>query len=243
MESRPIPANAHSARSMLLAAIGLSATTLLLLITSAAARANQKPERYKGREIADVMTFHGAPWLERESRIEEEDPDALLALLPIEAGDTVVDMGCGSGYYARRMAQRVGPEGKVLCVDIQPEMLEIARRLAERDGITNMEFVQGAVNDPKLAPGTVDLILLVDVYHEFADPAPMLGHMRSALRDDGVAALAEYRLEGDSAAWIKLDHRMSVDQVKKEWVPAGFRLRKLHESLPSQHLFLFERKE
>ncbi|REJ84702.1 MAG: class I SAM-dependent methyltransferase [Acidobacteria bacterium] len=214
------------------------ALTSLLLAPSLLAQSGEE-RTYAGREIAGVMSFHGASWLERDSRIEEEDPAALLALLPLEPGDTAVDMGCGSGYHARRMASKVGPEGRVLCVDIQPEMLEIARRLAESEGIANIDYVLGAVDDPKLAPASVDLILLVDVYHEFARPEPMLAAMRRALRHDGVAALVEYRLEGESAAWIRPEHRMSIEQVKKEWLPAGFELRRLVTSLPSQHLFLF----
>lgn len=221
-------------------AIGVGTLILLSTVPSLVAGTTQESKHYEGREIADVMSFHGARWLERDSRIEEEDPQALIDLLPLKPGDTAVDMGCGSGYYARRLAARVGPEGRVLCVDIQPEMLEIARRLAERDGISNIEYILGTSDDPMLEAATVDLILLVDVYHEFAAPDAMLERMRTALKPDGVAALAEYRLEGDTAAWIKLEHRMSVEQVKKEWLPAGFALKELYEALPSQHLFLFE---
>ncbi len=197
---------------------------------------------YKGREIANVMSYRGASWLERDSRPAEEDPDALLAALPLGEGDTAVDMGCGSGYYARRLSVLVGASGTVLCVDIQPEMIALAERNAEEAGLSNIEFILSEPDDPRLAAGSVDLILLVDVYHEFADPAPMLEAMRKALRPGGVAALAEYRMEGSSASWILAEHRMSVDQVKAEWLPAGFELLELVESLPSQHLFLFSPK-
>lgn len=194
---------------------------------------------FKGRKIANVMPFSGASWLERDSRLAEENPEALVSALPIELGDTVVDMGCGSGFYARLLSQRVGPLGKVLCVDIQPEMIALARKLADEAGISNIEFVLSEPEDPKLEPSSIDLLLMVDVYHELINPATMLADIREALVQDGVAALAEYRLEGDSADWIHIEHRMSVEQVKKEWLPAGFQLLEQVDDLPSQHLFLF----
>ena len=211
-----------------------------LLTQSAVAQApDDEPGTYKGREIAHVMTYHGAQWLERPSRVDEENPEAMLAALPLEPGDTAVDLGCGSGYYARRMAASVGPEGRVLCVDIQPQMLEIATRLAAREDLDNIETVLSSETDTNLEPGTADLILLVDVYHEFSAPEEMLASIRRALSPDGVVALVEFRLEGETARFIKRDHRMSVEQVEKEWLPAGFELVELVESLPSQHLFLF----
>ncbi|MCY3972061.1 MAG: class I SAM-dependent methyltransferase [Acidobacteria bacterium] len=206
---------------------------------TAAAQTANDPGVYKGRKIADVMSFRGAGWLERASRIEEENPDALMAALPIEEGMLVVDIGCGSGYYARRMAAVVGPEGSVLCNDIQPQMLRIAEELARREGVTNMSTVLGTEDDPRLPEGEVDLMLLVDVYHEFSEPEAMLETMREALSPDGVIALAEFRLEGRTAAHIKLDHRMSIEQVMKEWLPAGYELVERIDSLPTQHLFLF----
>ena len=205
----------------------------------AGAQTADDPGVYKGRKIADVMSFRGAGWLERASRIQEENPDALMAALPIEEGMLVVDIGCGSGYYARRMAAVVGAEGSVLCNDIQPQMLRIAEELARREGVTNVSTVLGTEDDPKLPEGEVDLMLLVDVYHEFSRPEPMLHAMRKALAPDGVIALVEFRLEGRTAAHIKLDHRMSIDQVMKEWLPAGYELVERIDSLPTQHLFLF----
>ncbi len=213
----------------------------LLAVTAVGAQSDGSSSTYLGRAIADVMSWRGAPWLERDSRVAEEDPDALLAELPLEPGDTAVDLGCGSGYFARRMSRLVGAPGRVLCVDIQREMLEIARRLAEAEGISNMEYIKSDSTDPKLAPGSVDVMVLVDVYHEMAEPAPMLEAMHRALKPDGVIALAEFRLEGDSAAHIKLEHRMSVEQVLREWQGADFKLRRLINTLPTQHLFLFER--
>ncbi|MXX76125.1 MAG: class I SAM-dependent methyltransferase [Holophagales bacterium] len=217
---------------VLLAALAVS-------LPPAAAQTVDEPGTYKGRKIADVMSFRGAGWLERATRIEEENPDALIAALPLEEGMLVVDIGCGSGYHARRLAEAVGPEGTVLCNDIQPQMLRIASELADREGITNISMVLGTEDDPNLPEGEVDLMLIVDVYHEFSQPEPMLHAMREALAPDGVIALVEFRLEGRSAAHIKLDHRMSIEQVMKEWLPAGYELASRIDSLPTQHLFLF----
>lgn len=224
-------------------AVSASVAMILVVAVACAPSTAQSPEEvYQGREIADVMSWRGASWLERESRDREEDTELLMQELPIEKGDTVVDMGCGSGYFARLMSPMVGRTGRVFCVDIQPQMIEIARRLAEEAGLANLEFVLSTPTDPKLPTGEVDLILLVDVYHEFAEPKPMLDAMRTALSDDGVAALVEYRLEGESANWIRPDHRMSIEQVEKEWLPAGYRQLGRFDGLPSQHLFLFARE-
>ena len=229
-----------------LAGLLFGALSLSLVAGPACAQSDRPAERdgvYEGREIAGVMSWRGASWLERDSRDREEDTKLLMKELPIEKGDTVVDMGCGSGYFARLMSPMVGRRGKVLCVDIQPQMIEIARRLAEEAGLANIEFILNTPTDAMLPEGEIDLILLVDVYHEFAEPEPMLDAMRRSLSEDGVAALVEYRLEGDSANWIRPDHRMSIEQVEKEWLPAGFRQVRRFDGLPSQHLFLFQRDD
>ena len=222
---------------------GVVAAALALValapLAAAVAQAPEEPGVFKGREIAEVMSYRGAPWLERATRIEEEHPDELMAALPIETGMLVVDIGCGSGYYARRLAAAVGPEGSVLCNDIQPQMLRIAAGFAADAEVTNMTTVLGTQSDARLPEAEVDLMLLVDVYHEFSAPEAMLQSMREALAPDGVIALAEFRLEGRSARHIKLEHRMSIDQVMKEWLPAGYELVERVDSLPTQHLFLF----
>ena len=153
------------------------------------------PPVYKGRQVAAVMSYRGAGWLEREGRADEEDTAALLAKLDLQPGQTVADLGCGSGYYSRRMATAVGPEGTVFAVDIQPEMLRILRELAAREGISNIVPVQSQEDDPYLPEGEIDWILLVDVYHELQQPEPMLAAMREALAPGGRIALVEYRLE------------------------------------------------
>ena len=197
-------------------------------------------EKYKGRRIAQTMSYHGAPWLIRAEREREENPRALLEALRLEPGQVVADIGCGNGFYTLQMAEEVGPSGKVYAVDIQPEMLALLEERAKAAGVTNIVPVLSAPDDPKLPPGALDLILLVDVYHEFAYPEQMLSGMRAALKDDGVIALAEYRLE-DPQIPIKLLHKMSKRQIRKEYEPNGFTLRREYDELPWQHLMFFGR--
>lgn len=206
------------------------------------AQAPEGPRVYKGRRVADVMSYHGAPWLERDTREQEETPQALLAKLALRPGQKVADLGCGSGFYSRRMARLVAPAGTIYAVDIQPEMLRMVEASAGAEGITNIVTVLASTDDPKLPPGALDWILLVDVYHELQEPEPVLAKMREALAPDGRVALVEFRLEGESARQIKIEHRMSVEQVLAEWEPAGFELVELWEELPMQHLFVFAKK-
>jgi ubiquinone/menaquinone biosynthesis C-methylase UbiE len=189
------------------------------------------------------MSFRGADWLEREGREQEQRPDEVIKTMSLRDGDVVADLGCGTGYFARRMARAVAPKGRVYAVDIQPEMLEIMKGLLEKEGTTNVVPVLGTADDPKLPKGGLDWILLVDVYHEFQEPKAMLAMMRQSLKPTGRVAVLEYRLEGDSAKHIRAEHRMSPAQVLAEWQPAGFRLVTRHEFLPTQHFFVFAARE
>ncbi|HVR28631.1 MAG TPA: class I SAM-dependent methyltransferase, partial [Thermoanaerobaculia bacterium] len=218
------------------------ALALLAAAVCSSAQETEAAPIYQGRRIANVMSYHGAPWLERDTREQEETPAALLAKLALRPGQKVADLGCGSGFYSRRMARLVAPEGMVYAVDIQPEMLRILEAGAHEEGITNIVPILGETDDPKLPPGAIDWILLVDVYHELQQPEPVLAKMREALAPGGRVALVEFRLEGDTARQIKIEHRMSVEQVLAEWEPAGFDLVELWEELPMQHLFIFKRK-
>jgi predicted methyltransferase len=191
------------------------------------------------RKPANVMPHTGAAWLEREGRDEQERPEVVLAAMGLREGMTIAEIGTGTGYFARRLAKAVGPSGKVYAVDIQPEMLELLKEYAKKEGITNIVPVLGTETDPRLPKGEIDRILLVDVYHEFQQPEPMLARMRESLAPGGTVTLVEYRAEGDTASHIKADHRMSADQVLAEWQPAGFLLVDQIETLPSQHLFVF----
>jgi ubiquinone/menaquinone biosynthesis C-methylase UbiE len=196
----------------------------------------QPPEE---RRPAEVMSFRGADWLEREGREQEQRPDEVIKTMGLRDGDVVADLGCGTGYFARRMARAVAPKGRVYAVDIQPEMLALMKGLLEKEGITNVIPVLGEAGDPKLPKAGLDWILLVDVYHEFQEPKAMLAKILASLKPGGRVAHLEYRLEGDSARHIRAEHRMSVAQVQAEWQPAGFRLLARHESLPTQHFFVW----
>lgn len=216
-----------------------------LLVGMAAARGDEAPPavtHYRGREIAVTMSFHGADWLVRSSRQQEEDGQTLLNALRVKPGQTVCDMGCGNGYYTVELAQRVGPTGQVLAVDVQPEMLTLLRARLDHEKIANVRPVLGQLWDPNLGTATCDLILLVDVYHEFSHPDQMLRAMRRALRPGGRVALVEFRLEDDEVP-IKLLHKMSKAQILREFPPAGFRLVEQFDKLPWQHLMFFERDD
>jgi ubiquinone/menaquinone biosynthesis C-methylase UbiE len=154
---------------------------------------------------------------------------------------TVCDLGAGSGYYTVRMSRLVGPTGKVYAVDIQPKMLEILARRLKSEGIGNVVPVLSSEDDPKLPPKSQDLILLVDVYHEFARPQIMLQRMREALKDDGRLVLLEFRKE-DASVPIRLEHKMSIAEVKAELEPEGFQIDKVLDVLPWQHIFICKKK-
>jgi len=185
------------------------------------------------------MSYQGADWLERRDREFEEQPQLILQKMDLRDGQVVADLGSGTGFFSRKMAREVAPSGKVYAVDIQPQMLKLLTKYARDDKLDNIVTVLGTERNPRLPAGQIDWILLVDAYHEFQYPVVMLEHMRDALGPDGRVALAEYRLEGNSARHIRLEHRMSVEQVLEEWQSAGFELVELYEGLPTQHLFVF----
>src|SRR5262245_57503352 len=152
-------------------------------------------KEYMGREIAQTMHFLGAPWLTRESRDREEDCKTMLAALKIKEGDTVCDLGCGNGFYTLRLAKLVGERGRVIAVDIQREMLELLKDRAKEEKVANIEPILGTLVDPKVKEKSVDLVLLVDVYHEFSHPEHMLSAIRKSLKPKGRIALVEFRAE------------------------------------------------
>jgi ubiquinone/menaquinone biosynthesis C-methylase UbiE len=197
-------------------------------------------KEYKGREIAQTMHYLGAPWLTRESRDREEDCKTMLAALHVKPGDVVCDLGCGNGFYTLKLAALVGPKGRVLAVDIQREMLGLLKDRTTAENVTNVEPVLGTVVDPKLPEGAVDLVLLVDVYHEFSHPQQMLAAIRKSLKPAGRVALVEFRAE-DPEVPIKPLHKMSKAQILKEFPPNGFKLVEEFDKLPWQHLMFFAR--
>ena len=193
------------------------------------------PTHHRGREIAQTMHSTGAPWLVRESRQREEDCRMLLEALAVEPGQTVCDMGCGNGFYTLELARRVGPRGLVYAVDIQPEMLRMLAERAAAAGLDNIRPLLGTPIDPRLPAGAVDMVLCVDVYHEFSHPEEMLARIRASLKPDGRLVLAEFRGE-DPAVPIKPLHKMTKRQLRVELEPAGFAVDREFDRLPWQHL-------
>lgn len=194
--------------------------------------------KYMGRRIADTMGYLGAPWLIRETRELEENPTVVLEQLGLKPGMSVCDLGCGNGFYTLLMAQKVGPTGKVYAVDIQPEMLQLLSRRAVEAKIDQIDMIHSTVKDAKLPEGKVDLLLLVDVYHEFSHPEEMLASIRKSLSPEGVIALVEFRGE-DPRVPIKPLHKMTKKQILKEYQANGFRLVREFDGLPIQHLMFF----
>lgn len=192
-------------------------------------------KRYMGREIAQVMGHQGAGWLERSSRERDERTDLLVAALGLRPNDVVADIGAGTGYFVFRMAPLV-PRGKVLAVDIQQEMLDIVAERSTPAG--NIQPVMGSVTDINVPAASVDLILLVDAYHEFSHPREMVRSMVTALKDDGRLALVEYRAE-DPTVPIKPLHKMSQAQAKREMAAHGLHWITTVDVLPQQHLMFF----
>jgi SAM-dependent methyltransferase len=216
------------------------AVTLLVLLAAAAvlAPAFQSTHPLTGRHIANVMGFRGADWLERPERESEENVEGALDAIGLKPGMTVAEVGAGTGYVALRMAKRVSPGGRVYANDLQPEMLGLLRDNAAKAGITNVQTVQGSETDPKLPDGQIDLIILVDVYHEFSQPQKMLQGIRRALKPDGRLVQLEYRKE-DTNVPILPDHKMSVAEAKTEVEAEGFNLGPVIETLPRQHVLIY----
>ncbi len=198
------------------------------------------PGYYMGRRIADVMSFAGADWLVRESREQEEQPEAMLDALGIAEGATVADVGAGVGYTSLRLSKRVGDKGMVYATDLQPEMLRMLRENASKAGVTNIKPVLATVKDTKLPDGQVDLIVMVDVYHECAEPETTLKGLRKALKPGGRLVLVEFRAE-DPDVPIKPEHKMTLQQARREVEPQGFKFKGSYEELPWQHVIIFEK--
>jgi len=218
----------------------VAALLALLTASPALAPAFQSAHPITGRHIANVMGFRGADWLERPERESEENVEGALDAIGLRPGMTVAEVGAGTGYVALRMAKRVGPSGKVYANDLQPEMLGLLRNNAAKGGITNVETVLGSETDPNLPPGQIDLIILVDVYHEFSQPQKMLQGIRRALKPNGRLVQLEYRKE-DPNVPILPDHKMSVAEARTEVEAEGFNLEPVIETLPRQHILIYRK--
>jgi ubiquinone/menaquinone biosynthesis C-methylase UbiE len=215
---------------------------IAVAVFAATVASAQQPGKHpvSGRVYAQTMSVQGASWLDRPEREKEEDPDLAIRLLRIQKGSTVADVGAGSGNIAIRLAKAVGPMGKVYANDIQPGMLEILQKNVARAKLTNVVPVLGAIDDPKLPAESIDLAIMVDVYHEFSEPQKMLQRLREALKPGGRLVLLEYRAE-DPDVPILRDHKMSKAQVKLEVENEGFKQTRVFDDLPWQHLFVFTR--
>jgi SAM-dependent methyltransferase len=194
---------------------------------------------YQGREIARVMGFEGAPWLERPSRASEERPDLLVEELHLHIGMTVADIGAGSGYLSRRMAPIVGP-GRVFAVDVQPQMVALLTELSQKPEFKNIVPIQGDTDNVRLPPASIDLAVLVDVYHELAFPYEVMRSLILALKPGGRAVLVEYRGE-DPAVPIKPLHKMSEAQVRREMSVLPLTWERTSQRLPMQHIIVFRK--
>lgn len=194
---------------------------------------------YHGREIAQVMGWQGAAWLERDGREREEGSDRLLRELGLKPGMDVADIGAGTGFHARHIARRVAP-GKVYAVDVQPQMVAMLRAVAAKERLPNLVPVQGAATTPQLTPNSVDLVLMVDVYHELEFPHEMLAAIARALRPGGRLVLVEYRAE-DPAVDIKPLHKMSERQIRREVESPALRWERTGKRLPIQHVVVFRK--
>lgn len=199
---------------------------------------------YMGREIAHVMGFgfegQGAEWLERSSREQEERLTLLVKSLKLKSGNVVADIGAGSGVISLRMAEQVLPDGRIKAVDVQDEMLERLKKFCEQFGVQNVDPVKGTARSPNLKPVSLDMAIMVDVYHEFEFPYEMMTEISKAMKPGGRVVFVEYRME-DPTVPIKLVHKMSQDQVKKEIQQPEFGL-KFQETigvLPRQHILIF----
>jgi ubiquinone/menaquinone biosynthesis C-methylase UbiE len=220
-------------RQKLLVAVAVLAATVV---------SAQQPGKHpvSGRLYAQTMGVQGAPWLDRAERDREEDPDLAVRLLRIQKGSTVADVGAGSGNITIRLAKAVGPMGKVYANDIQPGMLDLLGRNVAKAKLMNVIPVLGAIDDPKLPAESIDLAIMVDVYHEFSEPQKMLQRLREAIKPGGRLVLLEYRAE-DPEIPILRDHKMTKAQVKLEVEHEGFKQSRVYDDLPWQHLFVFTR--
>ena len=220
-------------------------TAAVVAIVAAAAVATTfgqagQPHPVSGRVIAQVMGYQGAGWLERPEREREEQPSKAIAALDIKPGQVVADVGAGSGYYTVRLAERVGASGKVFATDLQPEMLKLLQQRVVRERLTQVEVLQAAETDPRLPQDRLDLILMVDVYHELARPQEVLRQLRTALKPDGRLVLIEFRKE---SSWVPIreEHKMSVREARMELEAEGYRFDRVIDVLPWQHILVFRR--
>jgi ubiquinone/menaquinone biosynthesis C-methylase UbiE len=221
--------------------LAVSALLLLLGDRSPQTTGSGKVNPLTGRAIAPTMSVEGADWLDRPEREQEEQPQKAIAALHLAPGMNVGEVGAGTGFYALRIARLIQPDGAYYANDIQPAMLSRLQHNAAARKITNIHTILGTQIDPRLPPGTLDYVLMVDVYHELSEPQIMLRNVAKALKPDGKLVLLEFRKE-DPNVPIRPEHEMTVKDVKVELSAEGYVLDQLVETLPWQHMFFFRRK-
>jgi len=218
---------------------GLLLLPLLFLLPAVSAAQTSPPGIDRQTELVDPLD---AAWFYRPERIENEKPEELLDLLGIEEGDVVADIGAGPGFFSLLAAERVGPTGKVLAVDVQPEMIDGLKMMMERFGHDNIVPILGDVDDPKLPVDSVDHVLLIISYHEFSHRVEMMRHIRKAMKRDGQMLIVEYKAENLDSRVQPL-HRMSETEIMEEISALGFRRDRVIDIVPSQHIFVFKKTE
>jgi ubiquinone/menaquinone biosynthesis C-methylase UbiE len=219
---------------------GLASLVRAVAIVAAAAGVSfaQATHPISGRPIAGVMGHEGAAWLERPERESEEAPTKAIAALKLREGQVVADVGAGSGYYTMLLRAAVGPRGRVYATDIQPEMLALIRKKVETRRLANVELVLGTPTESRLPDGAIELALMVDVYHELAQPQLFLQSLKRALKPDGRLVLIEFRKE---SAWVPIreEHKMTVREARMELEAEGYRFERVIDVLPWQHILVF----
>lgn len=199
-------------------------------------------KRYMGREISGVMGWQGAAWLERDKREREERTDLLLDALALKPGMVVADIGAGTGYLSRRMAPLVMPGGKIIALDLQPEMVSMLQTAVNRSGLKQIEVKQGSVDNIKLPKNSIDMAIMVDVYHELAYPYEVMVSILEALKPRGRLVFVEYKAE-DIRVPIKPLHKMSEAQIKREAGVFPLDWERTVSTLPWQHVVVFRKRE
>jgi ubiquinone/menaquinone biosynthesis C-methylase UbiE len=217
------------------------AVSVAVVIVAGVVVEAQRRHPVSGRIFAPVMGVGGAGWLERPEREDEEAPLKALDALELKAGMVVADIGAGSGYYSSRIAKRVGPTGRVIATDIQPGMIELLDRRIRMEGLSNVTTVLGGMDDPRLPPASIDLAIMVDVYHELQQPQVFLQRLKGAFKPGGRLVLLEFRKEDPKVPILEV-HKMSVAEVKQEMEAEGFVLDKVIDVLPWQHIIVLRVK-
>jgi ubiquinone/menaquinone biosynthesis C-methylase UbiE len=217
------------------------AVSIALVIVAGVLVDAQRRHPVSGRIFAPVMGVGGAGWLERPERETEEAPSRAIEALDLKPGMVVADIGAGSGYYASRMAKRVGPTGRVYATDIQPGMIAILERRITSEGLTNVTTVLGAMDDPRLPPKSIDLAIMVDVYHELQEPQVFLQRLKEVFKPGGRLVLVEFRKEDPKVPILEV-HKMSVAEVKQELEAEGYVLDRVIDVLPWQHIIVLSVK-